>query len=100
MRYNLVIPMAMLAVLLGSAANAAELSEKEMAAGKKLYVTKCARCHKFYDPASYTDEQWADWMQKMRKKARLSNEQHELLSRYLDLYRTPGHLPEDHVRPK
>jgi len=54
---------------------------------KKLYTTKCARCHKFYDPQRYTDEQWAMWMDKMRRKARLTQEQFALLSAYLEQVR-------------
>ncbi|MSR65352.1 MAG: hypothetical protein EXS18_06180 [Verrucomicrobiae bacterium] len=87
MRLSPVILFSMFAVILGGVANAAELSETEMAAGKKLYVAKCARCHKFHDPSAYDDEKWTEWMEKMRKKARLSNEQHELIFRYLDTFR-------------
>ena len=63
----------------GSAAFAAGGAEE----AKKLYVAKCAKCHKLYDPAGYGDEQWAGWMEKMRRKARLSPEQYDLLLRYL-----------------
>jgi hypothetical protein len=51
--------------------------------GRKLYVAKCAKCHKLYDPAKYSDEEWAMWMRKMSKKARLNPEQEQLISRYI-----------------
>jgi mono/diheme cytochrome c family protein len=52
-------------------------------AGQKLYVAKCAKCHKFYDPAKYSDADWQMWMTKMSKKAKLKPEQQEELSRYI-----------------
>ena len=71
------------------AARAAELSDKELADARKLYNAKCAKCHKFYDPAKYNDTEWNTWMQKMNKKAKLKEAQAELLGRYLETYRTP-----------
>src|SRR5438094_8148025 len=56
----------------------------ETSAGRKLYVAKCAKCHKFYDPAKYSDAEWHKWMTKMSKKSKLTPEQSELLSRYID----------------
>jgi mono/diheme cytochrome c family protein len=49
---------------------------------QKLYLNKCARCHKPYDPASYDDQKWTYWMQKMKRKARLNDEQYQLLLGY------------------
>ena len=70
------------------AAGAAELSPTELQDGRKLYTAKCAKCHKFYDPAKYDDEAWRSWMTKMSKKAKLKPAQTDLLSRYLETYRT------------
>ena len=56
----------------------------ENAAGHKLYVAKCTKCHKFYDPAKYSDEDWTMWMKKMSRKARLNAEQERMLSRYIE----------------
>jgi len=77
------------ALVVIGAARAAELSAKETADARKLYNTKCAKCHKFYDPAKYTDEEWQTWMRKMSKKAKLKNAQSELIGRYLDTFRAP-----------
>ena len=70
-----------------AAAAAAGLSAEEVKGAKDLYVAKCARCHKFYDPAQYDQAEWGSWMRKMSRKARLKPEQQELLSRYLGAYR-------------
>jgi mono/diheme cytochrome c family protein len=55
----------------------------DSAAGQKLYVAKCAKCHKFYDPAKYSEADWQMWMAKMSKKAKLKPQQEEELSRYI-----------------
>ena len=51
---------------------------------RRLYVAKCAKCHKFYDPAKYSDSEWQMWMGKMNKKSRLTPQQAELLSNYIE----------------
>jgi hypothetical protein len=63
------------------------LSPAETESARKLYIAKCARCHKFYDPAKYSDNEWRMWMDKMSRKAKLKADQTELLSKYLELYR-------------
>lgn len=63
------------------------LAAPEIAGARKLYVSKCARCHKFYNPLDYGDTEWRAWMRKMTKKARLKPDQAELLARYLDAVR-------------
>lgn len=99
MCFKVAILLALCAVSLAGAVNARELSEQDVAAGKKLYVAKCARCHKFYDPSTYSDESWSEWMDKMRKKARLTSDQHELLLRYLDALRHKGGSPQQPIAP-
>jgi len=66
----------------GETANASHISSDAL--GRKLYVGKCAKCHKLYDPAKYSDQQWQVWMDKMSRKAKLQPEQKELLSRYIE----------------
>ena len=43
-----------------------------------------------YNPADYTEEEWRSWMTKMSKKAKLNPDQAQLLSRYLDVFRSPA----------
>jgi hypothetical protein len=71
-----------------SRAGAAVLSEKETREAQKLYNLKCAKCHKFYDPAGYAQPEWNDWMLKMSRKSKLKPAQHELLSKYLEAMRS------------
>lgn len=71
-------------------AAAAELSATARAAARQLSLVKCAKCHKFYEPVDYTQADWADWMVKMRRKAKLKPEQFESLARYLEEARAQG----------
>jgi len=71
-----------------ASARAAGVSVQEVNDASKLYIAKCARCHKFYNPAEYSDAEWHSWMTKMGRKARLKPDQQELLSRYLEAFRT------------
>ena len=67
----------------------------KMAKGTELFKAsvrgvlqaKCAKCHEFYDPKKYSEEDWRKWMGKMNKKSKLKREQADLLGRYLDSYR-------------
>lgn len=61
---------------------AADLPEKERPEAKRLYTAKCAKCHRFYDPKEYGDDKWEHWMGKMKKKARLDDEQYRLVRAY------------------
>ncbi len=80
----------LLAVALAWAASPAPgegLNPKEVDAGRKVYVAKCAKCHKFYDPKNYSEADWRRWMDSMSRKAKLKPDQDELLRRYLEEYR-------------
>jgi len=52
----------------------------DAAGPRQLYVNKCARCHKLYEPAQYRPADWNAWVEKMRRKARLTDEQVAALS--------------------
>ena len=68
---------------IASATRAQELSPQEIKEASKLYIGKCAKCHKLHDPRQYSDAAWDAWMRKMTRKARLSEKQAGLLSQYL-----------------
>jgi cytochrome c553 len=75
-----------------AAEGADELTVKETDAAKKIYVAKCAKCHKFYEPKKYSEPDWGKWMDKMSVKSKLKTDQDKLLRRYLDEYRA-GRIP-------
>ena len=68
------------------------LSEEQLAQARKLCLAKCARCHQLYHPSAYSAAEWQSWMTKMSRKARLKQDQAELVSRYLAGFRpASGH---------
>ena len=70
-------------VLSPEAAQAAGVSSQEISDATKLYTTKCLRCHKSYEPGTYTQAEWDSWMSKMKKKAHLTTVQENALLKYL-----------------
>jgi hypothetical protein len=74
-------------VLTDHAASTAGLSAEEVTGASQLYVAKCAKCHKFYHPADYSQKDWEMWMRKMSRKSKLKPAQEELLARYLGAFR-------------
>ena len=78
------------------ASRAGELPADEADQARKIYTAKCARCHKFYNPADYSDAEWHSWMTRMSRKARLSASQADLVSRYLETFRP---LPTSNPTP-
>ena len=70
------------------AAGRAGMPPADIARAAEIYVLKCARCHKFYDPAGYSAADWSKWMAKMSRKSRLQPVEESLLGRYLDASRS------------
>ena len=75
------------------AAERAGMPPAEISRAADLYSLKCAKCHKFYDPAGYNDTEWRTWMTKMNKKARLQPDEEDVLTRYLNASRRQGVQP-------
>ncbi len=74
--------------LLQVLADTPELTPKEELAARKMYVAKCAKCHKFWEPRNYNEADWRKWMEAMSRKTKLKPEQDKLLNSYLDAYRS------------
>jgi hypothetical protein len=72
---------------IGVPASADTWGAGQMESARKLYMIKCTKCHKLRDPADYDDDTWAAWMEKMRKKAHLNDEQFKSISRYVESLR-------------
>ena len=70
-----------------SPAVADQLTVRESASARRLYVAKCAKCHKFHEPKNYTDADWEVWIGKMSRRSKLKADQEEALKRYLEDYR-------------
>ncbi|HLP76004.1 MAG TPA: cytochrome c [Candidatus Paceibacterota bacterium] len=92
-RFLQVIALSLALAAATSAAGADGLTARELKDGRRLYVGKCARCHKLYDPAKYSEAEWRSWMDKMSRKAKLKADQKELLERYLGTLRAGTNEP-------
>jgi cytochrome c5 len=55
----------------------------ELAAGKGLYENNCAKCHKLFEPSRHTKEDWIPVVDRMAKKARITDEQKVLVYNYI-----------------
>ncbi len=87
MKILICIILSMSAAGLFAADSFQELTRDEISRARKIYVTKCAKCHRFYDPEEYSDSDWEKWMKSMAEKSKLKPEQEALLTRYLKAYR-------------
>lgn len=75
---------AVLALLGSSPSQGGELSAVQIKTARKLYISKCAKCHKLYDPDDCSSGKWDEWMGRMAAKSKLKPEQAELLARYIE----------------
>ena len=55
----------------------------ELAEGKDLYENNCAKCHKLYNPNDYSDQDWLPILERMKKKAKISDLQHDKIYAYI-----------------
>jgi cytochrome c553 len=80
--------LALAAVFAPVAVAAAGPDAKSVERGHKIYVTKCARCHKMYDPNKYDAGAWEMWMSKMKTKSRLKDDDYARLVAYVNTIRS------------
>ncbi len=59
-----------------------ELTEVE-SKGKTIFENNCAKCHKLYDPKSFDAIQWKPILARMQSKAKISDEEREMVYAYL-----------------
>ena len=59
---------------------------------RQLYIVKCAKCHKFYDPTHYSAADWSAWIAKMSRKAKLTPEQEKQINEYVDTNLRSGRM--------
>lgn len=61
-----------------------KLSKSErIAEGKTIFDNSCGKCHDLPDPKSHTDTEWIGIVNAMAPKAKLTNEQGELVYDYV-----------------
>lgn len=55
----------------------------ELAEGKLLFENNCGKCHKLFSPEDFSKEEWQPIVMRMQKKARITDEQRDLVYNYL-----------------
>jgi cytochrome c5 len=61
----------------------ATFSEADLAQGKQLYENNCAKCHKLYAPDSYDKANWETIVNRMARKAKITDAEKSLVFHYL-----------------
>lgn len=56
---------------------------EELRKGRTLYVNKCSSCHTLYLPEKYTKAEWTKWVNRMAPKAKITDQEKELIQAYL-----------------
>ena len=51
--------------------------------GKELFLANCGKCHKLYLPSDFSRQKWGSIIKKMQKKAKLTNEETQLVLNYI-----------------
>lgn len=57
--------------------------QQQLAAGRELYTDNCGKCHRLHAPKEYTTAQWTEELEEMQPKAKITDEQRELIHLYL-----------------
>ena len=57
------------------------ISYDEAMQGYKLYATHCSNCHRLHNPKEYTVVEWIKILPEMFDKAKLKNEENQILLR-------------------
>ncbi|OYU79405.1 MAG: cytochrome C [Flavobacterium sp. BFFFF1] len=53
------------------------------AKGQSLYENNCAKCHKLFAPADFSQQDWRPILARMQKKARLDDADMGLITNYI-----------------
>ncbi len=57
--------------------------QEVLVTGRKLYVKNCSSCHNLHFPKEYNAERWAIKLDQMQPKAKISNEDKQLILQFL-----------------
>lgn len=78
----------------GQAARAAErwpgVTLAVLEAGRDRYVAKCSSCHSPRVPGRYPEDTWSGYLDRMGGRAKLTDEDRDLILKYVLAVRVPG----------
>lgn len=61
----------------------ADVNIETLKKGRALYVNNCSSCHALYLPEKYSKKEWIKSVDDMAPKAKITNEEKELILAYL-----------------
>ncbi len=64
-------------------ASADAAQQEKLLKGRNHYVTYCSGCHNLHFPKEFTEAQWKTNLDEMQVKAKISDEQKQLILDYL-----------------
>lgn len=73
-----------------SAGSAKKMESPQVAEGKTIYTTKCARCHGVKPVQDWTVHEWIPIMERMAPKARLDETEIANVTAYVNFYAKSG----------
>lgn len=53
--------------------NSSKILTQNQIEGKAIFEANCAKCHKLYEPASYSAEKWTSILKWMQPKAKITD---------------------------
>ncbi len=59
------------------------VSTNSLVIGRQIYVNNCSSCHSLYRPEHLTKSEWAKVMPVMQNKAKIKDDEKELIFNYL-----------------
>ena len=59
------------------------VSLHNLEAGRQKYIDRCGGCHSLHLPSEFTEVQWRRALDEMKGRARTSDEEQELIFRYI-----------------
>lgn len=66
-----------------------ETNTARIAQGKGLFEDNCAKCHKLFKPTDFNQREWGPILTSMQRKAKLDNDQMDLVRDYVFSAATP-----------
>lgn len=65
-------------------ASSKAVSAEILAQGKEISETKCGKCHRLHETTEYNADQWTKILDRMIPKARLADDQGNVLRQYYE----------------
>ena len=57
--------------------------QNQLVEGRKSYIQRCNHCHNLYRPDQFTAEQWKKNLDKMQPRAKITDDQKQIIFNYL-----------------